>query len=70
MKIELPDETISNLVYQVLKDDYDMLVQDIQRLKDLRGKNEGLLSYQEIDLENNKKFKKAIKTILRYYKVG
>lgn len=61
-KIEVSDNTVDMIFRDILVEDYIRLCQDI---KDLEHRY--LEAWEIEDLENNKKYKKAFKTILRYY---
>ena len=66
MNFELPSEAMSALMAQCLKEDLRLIEIDIKRLKEIRD-TKGLETYQEIDLANDKKYRKAIRILLTYY---
>lgn len=64
MKVELSSDAVDSIFRDVLIQDYKSLKQDIKRLKD---KKPNLQAYQKEDLKANKRYKKAMETMLEYY---
>jgi hypothetical protein len=62
-KIAISDETADSLVRDILSDDYLRLKQDIEALE----RKGDLESYEQIDLENNRRYVAALVVILEYY---
>jgi len=63
MKIELSNDTVDAIFTNILMQDYLMLKSDTKRLEEI----EDLARYQKEDLEANKKYLKAMKTLMTYY---
>lgn len=64
MKVELSSDAVDSIFRDVLIQDYKSLRDDIRRLKD---KKPNLQPYQKEDLKANKRYKKAMETMLEYY---
>lgn len=63
MKVELNRDAVDAIFRSILIEDYLNLKNDIKRLKETPE----LQRYQKEDLEANKKYIKAMKTLMEYY---
>lgn len=63
MKVELNNDAVDAIFTSILLQDYKMLKSDIRNLKDTPE----LAPYQKQDLKDNKKYLKAMKTLMTYY---
>jgi len=63
MRVELNNDAVDAIFTCILFEDYKMLKSDIRNLKD----SPELEPYQKQDLKDNKKYLKAMKTLMTYY---
>lgn len=63
MKVELNQDAVDAIFQSMLLQDYVNLKSDTKRLKESKN----LAEYQMQDLEDNKMYLKAMKTLLPYY---
>jgi hypothetical protein len=63
MKIEISTEAVDEIFRSILIQDYINLKSDIRRLKE----SPDLKDYQKEDLNDNKKYLKAMKKMMQYY---
>lgn len=63
MKVELNQDAVDAIFQSMLLQDYVYLKSDTKRLKESKNLEE----YQKQDLKDNKRYLKAMKTLLPYY---
>jgi hypothetical protein len=63
MKIEISDETVDELIKDILIKDYRAFIKRIKELETIKDPE----SWQQADLEDEKYFLKAMKVMLTYY---
>jgi hypothetical protein len=64
--IELDQEMKDRMFRQIIVEDYHMLCNDVKSLKRAH-KTSGLENYQLEDLHDSIRWRKALKTMIRYY---
>jgi hypothetical protein len=64
--IKIDHETADRIALAVLKEDYQMVRQNVQNL-DILKKNDTIADHMKKDLEYDKKLLKAIKRVLAYH---
>lgn len=63
MKVELTNEAVDGLMQSILLQDYQGLVEDTNRLKEIKDKK----AYQLQDIEHNLRYIDAMEVLLEYY---
>jgi hypothetical protein len=63
MLIDLNSEAVDGLIKSILVQDYQGLVEDTNRLTELKNKD----TYQLQDIEHNLRYIKAMETLMEYY---
>jgi hypothetical protein len=63
MKVELTNEAVDGLMQSILIQDYYGLVEDTNRLKEVKDKQ----TYQLQDIEHNLRYIDAMEVLMEYY---
>ena len=63
MKVELTNEAVDGLMQSILMQDYHGLVEDTDRLKEVKDKQ----TYQLQDIDHNLRYIDAMEVLMEYY---
>lgn len=63
MKVELTNEAVDGLMRSILMQDYRGIVEDTDRLKEVKDKQ----TYQLQDIEHNLRYIDAMEVLMEYY---